>query len=50
MLCKNEYETAMFTKNSDILIKTRGDSDYEYVTLDEKVFEKMENCIQHLTV
>lgn len=37
---KNEYETAMFTKNSDILIKTRGDSDYEYVTLDEKVFEK----------
>ena len=30
----------MFTKNSDILIKTRGDSDYEYVTLDEKVFEK----------
>ena len=37
---KNEYETAMFTKDSDILIKTRGDSDYEYITIDEKVFEK----------
>ncbi len=30
----------MFTKDSDILIKTRGDSDYEYITLDEEVFEK----------
>ena len=37
---KNEYETAMFTKDSDILIRSRGDSDYEYITLDEKVFEK----------
>lgn len=37
---KNEYEIAMFTQDSDILIKTRGDSDYEYITLDEKVFEK----------
>lgn len=37
---KNEYEIAMFTKDSDILIKTRGDSDYEYITLDEEVFEK----------
>lgn len=37
---KNEYETAMFSLDSDTLIKTRGDSDYEYITLDEKVFEK----------
>ena len=37
---KNEFETAMFTLDSNILIKTRGESDYEYVTLDEKVFEK----------
>lgn len=37
---KNEYETAMFTLDSDILIKTTGDSDYEYITIDEKVFEK----------
>lgn len=37
---KNDYETAMFTKDSDILVKTRGDSDYEYITIDEKVFEK----------
>ena len=32
---KNEYETAMFTLDSDTLIKTRGDSDYEYVEIDE---------------
>lgn len=37
---KNEYETAMFTLDSDTLIKTRGDSDYEYVEIDEEVFEK----------
>ena len=37
---KNEYETAMFTLDSDTIIKTRGDSDYDYVQLDEKVFEK----------
>lgn len=37
---KNEFETAMFTLDSDIMIKTRGDSDYDYVQLDEKVFEK----------
>ena len=37
---KNEYETAMFTLDSDIIIKTRGDSDYEYIKIDEKVFEK----------
>lgn len=37
---KNEFETAMFTLDSNVLIKTRGESDYEYVKLDEKVFEK----------
>ena len=37
---KNEFEIAMFTLDSDIMIKTRGDSDYDYVQLDEKVFEK----------
>ena len=37
---KNEYETAMFTKDSNVLIKTRGNSDYEYINLKEKVFEK----------
>lgn len=37
---KNENEIAMFTKDSDILVKTRGDSDYEYVKLEEKVLEK----------
>ena len=36
---KNEFETSMFTFDSDILIKSRGDSDYEYLKLDEKVFE-----------
>jgi len=37
---KNEYETAMFTAESNRLIKTRGNSDYEYIDLDEKVIEK----------
>ena len=37
---KNEFETAMFTLNSDKIVKTIGDSDYEYVTIDEKVFEQ----------
>ena len=37
---KNEYETAMFTLDSNTIVKTRGDSDYEYVDLDQKVFEK----------
>ena len=37
---KNENEIAMFTKDSDTLVKTRGDSDYEYVKLEEKVIEK----------
>lgn len=36
----NEEETAMFILNSNILIKTRGNSDYEYIELDEKVFDK----------
>ena len=30
----------MFSMDSNTLIKTRGDSDYEYIQLDEKVFEK----------
>ena len=29
---------AMFSMDSNTLIKTRGDSDYEYIQLDEKVF------------
>ncbi len=37
---KNDNEIAMFTKDSDRLVETRGDSDYEYITLDEKVLEK----------
>lgn len=36
----NENETAMFILDSNTLIKTRGNSDYEYIELDEKVFEK----------
>lgn len=36
---QNEYETAMFTLESDTLIKTRGGSDYEYIQLDKPVFE-----------
>ena len=35
-----EDETAMFTLNSDMLIKITNDSEYEYVKLDEPVFEK----------
>ena len=37
---KNEFETAMFTLNSDTIVKSRSDTDYEYVKIDEKVFEK----------
>ena len=37
---KNEYETAMFTVNTNTLIKVRDNSDYEYVNIDENVFEK----------
>ena len=36
----SENETAMFTKDSDILIKITGNSEYEYVKLDKPVFEK----------
>lgn len=37
---KNEFETSMFTLDSDMLVKTRGDSDYEYIKIDEKVFQQ----------
>ena len=37
---KNEFEIAMFTLDSNILTKTRGNSDYEYIEIEEKVFEK----------
>ncbi len=37
---KNEYEVAMFTKDSDVLVKTREDTEYEYINLKEKVFEE----------
>lgn len=37
---KNEYETSMFTLNSDTIIKTRGEADYEYLKLDKPVLEK----------
>lgn len=36
----NGEEIAMFTVNSDALIISRGDSDYEEITLDEPVFEQ----------
>lgn len=36
----NEQETAMFTLDSSTLVKTRGNSDYEFIELDEKVFQK----------
>ena len=36
----NNNETAMFTKNSDILIKVSKDSEIEYITLDKPVLEK----------
>lgn len=37
---QNEYEIAMFSKDSNILIKTMDDSNYEYIEIDENVFEK----------
>ena len=37
---KNEDEIAMFTKDSNILIKTTDDLNYEYIKIKEKVFEK----------
>ena len=36
----NENEIAMFTLDSDTIIKTRGGADYEYVKIDEKVFQQ----------
>lgn len=36
----SENETAMFTKDSDTLIKIAENSEIEYVTLDKEVFEK----------
>lgn len=35
-----ENETAMFTLNSDSLLKISKNSEYEYITLDKPVFEK----------
>lgn len=37
---KNESETAMFSKDSNTLIKTMDDLNYEYIRIDENVFEK----------
>lgn len=37
---KNENEIAIFTKDLDTFVKTKGDTEYEYITLSEKVFEK----------
>ena len=37
---KNDNEVAMFTNDSEDLIKVSSDSEYEYITLNEKVFEK----------
>ncbi len=37
---KNEYETAMFTLDSATLLKVRENNEYDYITLDEKVFQK----------
>lgn len=38
VICENE--TAMFTLDSDILIKITKDSEYEYIKLDKAVFQK----------
>ena len=37
---KTENEVAMFALDSDILTKTTDNSEYNYIQLDEKVFEK----------
>ena len=37
---ENEYETVVFTQDSNEIFKTRGNSDYETIQLDEKVFSK----------
>ena len=36
----NKEETVMFTLDSNVIVKTRGNSDYEYIEIDEKVFER----------
>lgn len=36
----DENEVAMFTKESDKLVKINENTEYEYITLDENVFEK----------
>ena len=36
----SEYETAMFTLDSNILVKVTGDGECEYIELDKAVFEK----------
>lgn len=36
----SENETAMFTKDSDTLVKISKDTEIEYITLDKPVFEK----------
>ena len=40
MLCEKWLWDSNVSMDSNTLIKTRGDSDYEYIQLDEKVFEK----------
>lgn len=37
---KNEFEVAMFTKDSNILVTTNSDLEYQSLILDENVFEK----------
>ena len=37
---QNEYETVVFTQDSNEIFKTRGNSDYETLQLDENVFSK----------
>lgn len=37
---QSSEETVMFTLDSDTITKTRGGSDYEYINIDKKVFEK----------
>lgn len=37
---ENEYETVVFTQDSNEIFKTRGNSDYETIQIDEKVFSK----------
>lgn len=37
---QNEYETVLFTQDSNEIFKTRGNSDYETIKIDENVFSK----------